>query len=183
MSILEIGAKVRDKVAVALGCRPEDVAITRSTTDGINTVLSALELGRGDEVLTTDAEHPGLLAPLAAGRERRGFDVRVVPFAEIAGEAGPRTKLIACSHVSWVNGQVADTRALADAPAQVLLDGAQGLGAVPLRAAELGCDWYAASGQKWLCGPDGSGYLFSPAELDPPWPSYGSLEDPQRPLE
>ena len=134
-------------------------------------------------MLTSDEEHPGLLAPLGAGRLRRGFDVRVVPFAEIAGEVGPRTKLIACSHVSWVNGQVADTRALGDAPARVLLDGAQGLGAVPVRAAELGCDWYAASGQKWLCGPDGSGYLFSPTELDPPWPGYGSLEDPRNPLD
>jgi selenocysteine lyase/cysteine desulfurase len=182
-AIMEIGAKVREKVAGAFGCRAEHVALTRSTTDGVNTVLSALELGPGDEVLTTDEEHPGLLAPLGAGRARRGFDVRVVPFSEIAGEAGPRTRLIACSHVSWVNGQVVDVRALAEAPAQVLLDGAQGLGTVPVNAAELGCDWYAASGQKWLCGPDGSGYLFSPAELDVPWPSYMSLEDPQQPLE
>jgi selenocysteine lyase/cysteine desulfurase len=182
-SIIETGAKVREKVAGAFGCRPEDVAMTRSTTDGINTVLSALELGPGDEVLTTDEEHPGLLAPLAAGRVRRGFDVRVVPFAEIVGEAGPRTKLIACSHVSWVNGRVVDADGLADAAAPVLLDGAQGLGAIPLGMEELGCDWYAASGQKWLCGPDGSGYLYAPAELVPPWPGYGALEDPRRPLD
>src|SRR5256885_1997630 len=99
------------------------------------------------------------------------------------GAAGPRTKLIACSHVSWVNGRVIDTNALAEAPAQVLLDGAQGLGAMPVRAADLRCDWYAASGQKWLCGPDASGYLFAAAQLVPPWPGYGSLEDAQRPLD
>jgi L-cysteine/cystine lyase len=182
-SIMETAAKVREKVAVAFGCGPEQIALTRSTTDGINTALSAMDLGPGDEVLTTDEEPPGLLAPLAAGRVRRGFDVRLVPFAEIAGEAGPRTKLIACSHVSWVNGQVVDMKALADAPAPVLLDGAQGLGAVPVNPSELGCDWYAASGQKWLCGPDASGYLFAPAELVPPWPGYGSLEDAQRALD
>jgi selenocysteine lyase/cysteine desulfurase len=182
-SIIETGTRVREKVAAAMGCDAEHVAITRSTTDGVNTVLSALELGPGDEVLTTDEEHPGLLAPLGAGRVRRGFDVRVVPFAEIAGEAGPRTKLIACSHVSWVNGQVVDTEGLAEAAPPVLLDGAQGLGAVPLDMAAIGCDWYAASGQKWLCGPDGSGYLYAPAELLPPWPGYGSLEEPQRPLD
>jgi L-cysteine/cystine lyase len=182
-AIIEMGAKVREKVAAPFGCEPEQIALTRSTTDGVNTVLSALDLGPGDEVLTSDEEHPGLLAPLALRRRKSGFDVRVVPFAEIAGECGPRTKLIACSHVSWVNGQVVDLRALAEAPAQVLLDGAQGLGAVPLGIAELGCDWYAASGQKWLCGPDGSGYLFSPTELDPPWPSYASLEDAQQPLD
>ena len=182
-AIMELAATVREKVASPFGCAPERVALTRSTTDGVNTVLSALDLGRGDEVLTTDEEHPGLLAPLAAGRERHGFDVRMVPFADIAGEAGPRTKLIACSHVSWVNGQVADVAALADAPAQVLLDGAQGLGAVPVRAGEVGWDWYAASGQKWLCGPDGSGYLFMRTEIDPPWPSFMSLEDPHEPLD
>ena len=182
-AIIGIAGRLREKVSAPLGCRPEDVALTRSTTDGVNTVLSALDLGPGDEVLTTDEEHPGLLAPLGAGRRRRGFDVRVVPFSEIAGEAGPRTKLIACSHVSWVNGQVVDVRGLAEAPPQVLLDGAQGLGAVPVGAAGMGCDWYAASGQKWLCGPDGSGYLFAHTELDAPWPGYLSLEDPQQPLE
>jgi selenocysteine lyase/cysteine desulfurase len=183
-AIIEAAGKVREAVAEPLGCSPDRVALTHSTTDGVNTVVSSLELGRGDEVLTSDEEHPGLLAPLAAGRARHGFDVRVVPFAELAGEVGPRTKLVACSHVSWVNGQVVDARALAESSAQVLLDGAQGLGAVPVRAEELGCDFYAASGQKWLCGPDGSGYLFVRGEpMLPPWPGYGSLEDAQNPLD
>jgi selenocysteine lyase/cysteine desulfurase len=181
--LIETAAKVRQKVAAPFGAPPDRIALTRSTTDGVNLVLSALDLGPGDEVLTSDEEHPGLLAPLGAGRRRRGYDVRVVPFTELASEVGPKTKLVACSHVSWVNGQVVDTAALAATPAQVLLDGAQGLGAVPVNAAVLGCDWYAASGQKWLCGPDGSGYLFSGTDLDPPWPGYGSLEDPQHPLD
>jgi selenocysteine lyase/cysteine desulfurase len=183
-AILEIAANVREKVAVPFGCAADDIALTRSTTDGVNTVLSAIELGPGDEVLTTDEEHPGVLAPLAVARRKRGFHVRVVPFAEIANEVRPKTKLVACSHVSWIGGRMVDTEALAQADTQVLLDGAQGLGAVPVRAGELGCDWYAASGQKWLCGPDSSGYLFVRTAIDtPPWPSYGSLEDATRPLE
>jgi L-cysteine/cystine lyase len=67
---------------------------------------------------------------------------------------------------------------------RLLLDGAQGLGALPLDVRALGCDFYAASGQKWLCGPDGSGCLYVRrelcAELDPPWPSYASLAEPAR---
>src|SRR5947199_43653 len=55
----ELAAAVREKVALPFGCTPERVALTRSTTDGVNTVLTALELGPGDEVLTTDEEHPG----------------------------------------------------------------------------------------------------------------------------
>jgi selenocysteine lyase/cysteine desulfurase len=182
-ALIVTAARVRQKVAAVFGCATSDVALTGSTTNGVNTVLSSIDLGPGDEVLTSDEEHPGLLAPLGAAKRKRGFDVRVVPFAEIAGEVSPRTKLVACSHVSWVNGQVVDARALAAADAQVLLDGAQGLGAVPVSAAELGCDWYAASGQKWLCGPDGTGYLLARTELDPPWPGYLSLEEPERPLD
>ena len=154
----------------------------------MNAVIGGLELGPGDEVLTSDEEHPGLLAPLAVARERRGIAVRkVVPFEEVAGAAGPATQLIACSHVSWHTGRIADTEALAAAGPPVLLDGAQGLGAIAVDVGALGCDFYAASGQKWLCGPIGSGYLYVRSdrieELSPISPGYGSLEDPMRALE
>jgi selenocysteine lyase/cysteine desulfurase len=178
------GAALREKLAFAYGCDAEDVALTRSTTDGVATVMSTLSLGRGDEVLTSDTEHPGLLAPLELARRRLGFDVRFVPFDELASEIGSRTKLVACSHVSWADGRVADVGAFRSAGVQVLLDGAQGLGAIPLDVRELGCDFYAASGQKWMCGPDGTGSLYvrrAVAEtLDPPWPSYMSLAEPGR---
>ncbi|MEA2421363.1 MAG: L-cysteine/cystine lyase [Thermoleophilaceae bacterium] len=175
---------LRERLASALGCEPGDVALTRSTTDGVSTALSALPLGRGDEVLTSDVEHPGLLAPLEAARRRKGFDVRFVPFDELAGAAGPRTRLVACSHVSWADGRVADIPGIKATGAPLLLDGAQGLGAVPVDVREIGCDFYAASGQKWLCGPDGSGCLYArpevAEELDPPWASYASLAEPSR---
>lgn len=180
-----LATSLRERMAGFLGCPPADVALTRSTTDGVSTALSALRgVGRGDEVLTSDEEHPGLLAPLEVARRRFGFDVRFVPFAELAGEVRPETKLVACSHVSWVGGLVADAAGIRASGARLLLDGAQGLGAVPVDVRALDCDFYAASGQKWLCGPDGSGCLYVKpdvcAELDPPWPSYMSLAEPAR---
>ena len=111
--IMKLGEGLRRGVAGLFGCEADEVALTRSTTDGMNAALTALELGPGDEVLTSDEEHPGLLAPLAAHRARRGFELRIAPFAELASAVSPRTKLVACSHVSWVNGQVVDTAALA----------------------------------------------------------------------
>jgi L-cysteine/cystine lyase len=175
--------ELRRRVAALLGCAPGELALTGSTTDGVSVVLSALPLGPGDEVLTSDEEHPGLLAPLASGMAHRGFAVRAVPFAELPGEVGARTRLVACSHISWVTGRTADAAALARAGVPVLLDGAQALGAVPVDVRELGCDFYAASGQKWLCGPHGTGYLYVRperiAELVPAWPGYGSLADPK----
>jgi L-cysteine/cystine lyase len=185
--LLGLGEQLRERLAGLFGCTADEVALTHSTTDGMNAALTALELGRGDEVLTSDEEHPGLLGPLAAHRERRGFEVRLAPFAELADAIGPRTRLVACSHVSWVNGQVVDTAALAASDALVLLDGAQGLGAIPTPMGELGCDFYGAAGQKWLCGPDGTGFLYVRGDLctdlPAPWPSYTTLEDPANALE
>ena len=185
--LVELAGALRSRFAQLLGCDPADVALTRSATDGMATVFAALDLGPGDEVLASDQEHPGLLAPLEGARRRHGFDVRFAPFGELPSEIGPRTRLVACSHVSWVGGRMVDARALAESEALVLLDGAQGLGAVPVDVAALGCDFYAAAGQKWLCGPDGSGCLYVRRGvsdgLDPPWPSYMSLAEPGRPSE
>jgi L-cysteine/cystine lyase len=147
-------------------------------------VLHGMKLGRGDEVVTTDEEHPGLLAPLAALEAEAGIKVTYAPFAEIANAVTPQTKLVACSHVSWINGQVVDTGALAATGVPVLLDGAQGLGAIPVNPEQLGCAFYAAAGQKWLCGPDQSGFLYVHEDwierLGAPWPGYQSLADASR---
>src|SRR5438067_8099037 len=89
--LIELGGTLRERLAGIMGCPRGDVALTRSTTDGISTVVSALRLGKGDEVLTSDEEHPGLLAPLEAARRRRGFEVRVAPFAALGDAIGPRT--------------------------------------------------------------------------------------------
>jgi L-cysteine/cystine lyase len=176
-----LAASVRAGYADVLGADPLEVALTGSTTDGINTVIGGLALGGGDEILTTDQEHPGLLAPLRRARVVRGVSIRTVPFEEIAAEVGPRTRLVACSHVSWVGGSVVDVAAVKATGVPLLLDAAQALGAVPVDVHSLGCDFYAASGQKWLCGPDGSGCLWVKPErldeLEPPWPGYGTLSD------
>lgn len=185
--LMELASGLRSAYARLLGARENEVALTGSTTDGVNTVLSGLDLRPGDEILTSDEEHPGLLAPLGRARRRAGVSIRVVPLPELAGEVSSQTRLVACSHVSWVSGRVADTAALRSTGVPVLLDAAQALGAIPVDVKELGCDYYAASGQKWLCGPEGSGCLYvRPERLEDllvPWPGYGSLADPEQALE
>jgi L-cysteine/cystine lyase len=179
--------RARAAYASVLGAEPYEVALTGSTTDGVNTVIGGLDLRRGDEILTSDQEHPGLLAPLARARQRHGVSIRVVPFASLVDAVSDATRLIACSHVSWVGGEVADVPALVATGVPVLLDAAQALGAIPLDVHALGVDFYAGSGQKWLCGPEGSGALFvRPDRLDDllvPWPAFGSVADPHDPLE
>jgi len=185
--VMDLAARVRAGYASILGCADEDVALTGSTTDGVNTVLAGLDLQPGDEIVTSDEEHPGLLAPLGRARRRFGIEIKVAPFASVAEAVSPSTRLIACSHVSWVNGQVVDVAALIATGVPVLLDAAQALGAIPVNVGQLGCAFYAASGQKWLCGPEGSGCLYvSRSRLDDllvPWPGYASVADPERALE
>jgi selenocysteine lyase/cysteine desulfurase len=180
-------AESRARYAAGLSCATDEGALTGSTTDGVNTVLAALDLRDGDQILTSDQEHPGLLAPLGLARLRRGINVRVAPFAAIADAVSSSTRLIACSHVSWVGGRLVDAQALAATGVPFVLDGAQGAGAVPVDVRSLGCDFYAASGQKWLCGPEGSGCLYVRRdrldELTIPWPGYGSLADPHNALD
>jgi selenocysteine lyase/cysteine desulfurase len=186
-SLRSMAEEARSGYAAVLGCEPEQVALTGSTTDGVNTVLSGLDLRSGDEIITSDEEHPGLLAPLGLARARRGVNVRVVPFAQLGDAVTARTRLVACSHVSWVSGRVADLAALRAAGAPVLVDAAQALGAVPVDVRALGCDFYAASGQKWMCGPEGSGCLYVRPErleeLTAPWPWYASVADPEQALQ
>ena len=185
--IIALADRLRAGYAALLGAAPEHVALTGSTTDGVNTILSGLDLRAGEEILTSDEEHPGLLAPLGRARIRHGVEVRVVPFAELPGEVRSSTRLIACSHISWVGGKVMDIASLRATGVPILLDAAQAIGAIPLDLPALEVDFYAASGQKWLCGPEGSGCLYvRPERLQElliPWPGYGSLEDSALALE
>jgi L-cysteine/cystine lyase len=176
---------LRERYAALLGAGADDVALTAGTSDGCGYVVAGLALQPGDEILTADDEHPGLIGPLIAAREQRGIAVRAVPLDAIADAVTDDTKVIACSHVSWHSGAVAPVADLARAARArdipVLLDGAQGAGAIPVDVAALGVDFYAGSGQKWLCGPVGCGMLYVSPEwttrLASPAPGYGGLAD------
>jgi selenocysteine lyase/cysteine desulfurase len=159
----ELEDALRVAYAALLGCDSAEVSLTTSTSEGIAQVIGGLQLGDGEEILTSDEEHPGLLGALAAARDLRGVAIREVPLPSIADAVGPRTRLIACCHVGWASGLLAPSE-LAALDVPVVLDGAQGVGAVPVDVHALGCAAYAGAGQKWLCGPDGTGMLYvSPA--------------------
>jgi L-cysteine/cystine lyase len=168
--------RVRAKLAAQIGV--DTVALTGSTTEGCAIVLRGLGLGPEDEVVTTDAEHFGLIGPLVASGVRiRVARVKGRPAGEafdaIRAVVTPRTKLLALSHVLWLNGHrlpVAELREATGLP--VLVDGAQGAGAVPVDAS--GVDFYTISAQKWLCGPDATGALHvrDPESLAVTSPSY-----------
>ena len=181
--------RVRAEIAALLNAPEGSIALTTATTDGCNIVLTGLGIGPADEVVTTDSEHPGLFGGLlASGATVRIAEIRERPTGEalalVEGQITDQTRLIALSHVSWLTGAVLPIKELAerhDIP--LLVDGAQGVGAIPVDVRDLGCDFYTVSAQKWLLGPEATGALFVRPErieeLRMTFPSYLSWQFPE----
>jgi L-cysteine/cystine lyase len=169
---------VRAKLAAFVGVGTESLTLATSTTNGCNIVIGGLGLGPDDEVVTTDGEHFGLLGALAVSKVRlRIARVRELPpeqaLEKLVAEVTPNTRLLALSHVCWMTGNrfpVAELKEATGLP--ILIDGAQSVGAIPVDASRF--DYYAFSGQKWLCGPDSMGGLAvaDPESLPLTAPSY-----------
>jgi L-cysteine/cystine lyase len=167
------------------------IALTHNTTEGMNIITWGLEWQPGDEIVTTTLEHEGGLYPLYVVRERRGVLLRfadvgvgVDPLPAIERAFTPRTRLLTLSHVAYSSGaqfpleeiiQFAHSRGV-----MVAVDGAQSAGAFALDLDALEVDFYAISGQKWLCGPEGTGALYVHpgrlADLQPTFVGYSSFE-------
>lgn len=162
--MLERRERVRALIAEQLDVPAANVALTDSTTRAVHAALAALDLGPGDEVVTTDSEHFGLLGPLAAS----GATLEIVPIRElaaadvfdaIAARVTRRTRLLALSAVGWLDGKVIPWAALREQTGvPVLVDGAQSVGAIEVDATQA--DFYTVSAQKWLCGPEVTGALY-----------------------
>ncbi|HAA58610.1 MAG TPA: hypothetical protein DCE42_27860 [Myxococcales bacterium] len=166
----------RAQLASWVGATPDEVLMTHHTTEGMNIVLWGLDWQQGDEIITTTHEHQGLLAPLAMLHQQFGVQVRYI---EINGDVehdtralsaaiNKRTRLIAMSHVDYMYGTIFPLEALAEVANQqdipMLIDGAQSVGVFDVDVKALGVPFYAFPGQKWLCGPEGTGGLYVDAD-------------------
>jgi len=186
----EMFERVRGKVAALLGAEPDEIALTRSVTDGINIIAHGLRWQPGDEVILSDREHECAWVIWHEIARRYGVRLRIFALANdpdelLAGVAAlitPRTRLIFCSHISCVTGLVAPGAALAELAhrhgALLMLDGAHAVGQIPVDVHALGCDFYASCGHKWVMGPQGTGFLYVAAaqlaQVEPSWVGAGS---------
>lgn len=182
----------RDAVASFVDGSPEDIALTQSTTQGINRIANAISWSPDDEVVITDVEHSAGRLPFY--RLERDLDVTVtvletdggrIDVDELARAAGDAT-LVCFSAVDWIYGRrhpVAEiVDAIDEAGAISLVDAVQVPGQMEMDVEGWGADIVAAAGHKWLLGPWGAGFLHvdeSVAEtLQPKSVGYRSVEEP-----
>ena len=178
---LERLAEARGAVAAVIGADVGEVAITHSTSGAMNAAIWSVDLRRGDRIVTTQAEHPAGLGPVHAAAARTGAEVVIADvglgddddatLAAFDTTIRPGTRLVVLSHVLWASGARLPVAAIAeiahDRAAVVVLDGAQSAGAIPVNVGDLGADFFAIPGQKWLLGPEGTGALWaSPAVVE-----------------
>lgn len=166
---------VRAKAATFLGCKTDELAFTKCTTEGLNDISQSLGLKSGDHVLTTDQEHPGGRCCWDYMVRTQGLRLDVVEIrpgendvdAIISGFKkliGPETRAIMFSHVlssTGVRMPVAELASIARSKGILsIVDGAQSVGGIKVDVKSLGCDVYATSGHKWLLGPKGTGLVY-----------------------
>ncbi len=197
---------LRRQMSGYLGARPEEIAITRSTTEGLALVHAGLPLRPGEEVLTTTHDHYSQHESIRFACARRGTTSRRVALYDDASQASaggmvdrlraairPATRVVGLTWVHSCTGVRIPVRAIADMLAEVnrardaasrvwfVLDGAHGLGAVDETVATLGCDYLCAGTHKWMWAPRGTGIVWAHGEawshLEPTVPSFSSMED------
>ena len=184
----DLYARARESAGRLVNAAPDDLALTQSTTHGMNLGAFALDWEAGDEVVTSRSEHPGCLVPLHALEKRYGVRLKLVepPITteKIQRAMTPRTRLVAISHVDWTTGEVLPLEEISqlarDRCALTLVDGAQSVGNVPVEVPTTGVDMYAFTGHKWVLGPEGMGAFYVRPGLEAESTSLGfaSLSDP-----
>jgi L-cysteine/cystine lyase len=176
----------KQAIASEIGATPETITLTENVSASCNIPLWGIQWQEGEEILLTDAEHPGIVAIAKEISRRFGVKIVTCPILETLNEGNPveviqnhlspHTRLVIISHILWNTGQILPLKEIVSAchnydhskqQIQVLVDGAQSAGSLPLNLIESEIDFYGCTGHKWLCGPSGVGFLYVRRDLIP----------------
>ena len=170
--------ETRCAIASELNVPSETITLTEDVTVGCNIAMWGIDWQRGDHMLLSDCEHPGIVATAQEIRRRFGVEVSTCPLMATLNNGDPteviaqhlrsNTRLVVISHILWNTGQVLPLAEIVQVcrqhdgstPVRILVDAAQSVGLLPLNLTELGADFYAFTGHKWWCGPPGVGGLY-----------------------
>lgn len=183
--------RVRQRLATMAGCAPEELIITRNTTESLDTVIAGVDWNAGDEAVMAVQDYGAMLDMFKLKSRRHGMVNRMVSLpndpqgdAEIvalyAAALTPRTRLLMVSHMVNVTGQILPVRTIVDMAhgrgVPVMVDGAHTFAHLDFRIPDLGADYYGASLHKWLGTPLGAGILYVRRDrIRSLWPIYADL--------
>lgn len=167
---------MRQAIAPGFGCDVEEIVMSYNTTDGMNKILAGVELQAGDEIISTNHEHPGGNGPMNLLAWRKGVVIKRVELPvganhtavdyvnRFAAMITPRTKAFVFSAPTYLTGTMLPYRRLAQLAQQhnimTIVDGAHATGMFDLKFSDTGIDFWGCSGHKWQCGPGGTGILY-----------------------
>ena len=166
---------VRRRVAKVAGCDPEEIAITRNSSESLENAQYGIDLKAGDEVLTTNQDYPRMLTTFRQRERREGIVLKMISFPvpppsmddlyqRFERAVTPKTKLILVCHITNRTGQIFPIKRICEmAHARnipVIVDGAHAFNHFPYNLSDLGCDYYGVSLHKWTCAPVGTGFLY-----------------------
>jgi selenocysteine lyase/cysteine desulfurase len=184
---------VRERLARSFGTEPGEIAITRNATESLVACEMGFDLQAGDEIVTSTQDYPRMVNAFKQRERRQGVklvqiqlpvpaedDAEVVRRFEAA--ITPRTKLMLCSHMIFLSGQILPVREIVAMAARhgvpCIVDGAHALAHFDFKLSDLQCDYYGSSLHKWLFAPHGTGLLYIRKEKIPGiWPLIGAGPD------
>ena len=189
----------KQKSVIALseiaGCSPDELIITRNTTESLDTIIGGIHWQAGDEAIMAEQDYGAMLDMFKLVSERHGVVNKIISVpnhpkddAEIVAlyknAITPKTKVILVSHMINITGQILPIKKISEMAhqygVQVMVDGAHAFAHIQYSIADLGCDYYAASLHKWLSVPLGAGILFVKKEhIKNIWPLFGDNEKDQ----
>ena len=180
----------RRELAREFGCDPEEMAITRNASEGLEIMILGIDLQRGDEVIVTNQNYGRMITTWQQRERREGIVLKQVAFPvplldptvllkSIEAAITPRTKVIELTHITNLTGQILPIRDVVRMARprgiEVFVDGAHAFAHFPFKRDELECDYYATSLHKWMHAPIGSGFLYVRKDKIPRlWPLMGS---------
>ena len=162
------------------------ITLTENTTVGCNIALWAVDWQKGDRLLLSDCEHPGIIAAAIQIQKRFGIEIDYFPLTNTRNASSegkdseavvellvqhlqPKTRMVMLSHICWNTGQVLPLKALAkachDRDVLVAVDAAQSVGVLPLNLEDIAADFYAFTTHKWWCATLGLGALYIRPEI------------------
>jgi selenocysteine lyase/cysteine desulfurase len=186
--------RARTKLAAMAGCSPDELIITRNTTESLDTVISGFDWKPGDEAVMANQDYGSMIDMFKLQARRHGMrntmiDIPMDPKSDdevvqvYANALTPATRLLMIPHMVNITGHVLPVRAICDMAharnVPVMVDGAHAFAHLEYKIPDLHCDYYGASLHKWLATPLGAGILYVKKDrISSLWPVFADLGMP-----